>query len=46
MLDTLRIKLIEAFRGLQHACATAVRRDDNGDDGDIATPKTYIDDEG
>jgi hypothetical protein len=45
MLGILKIKLIEAIRGLQHACATAVIRDDDGDDGDIATPKTCIDDD-
>jgi hypothetical protein len=45
MLGILKIKLIEAIRGLQHACATAVIRDDDGDDGDIATPKACIDDD-
>jgi hypothetical protein len=39
----LKLRLIEAFRGLQHACTTAVIRDDDGDDGDIATPKTCDD---
>ena len=43
MLGILKIKLIEAIRGLQHACATAVIRDDDGDDGDIATPEACID---
>ena len=45
MFDILKLKLIEAVRGLQHACATAVLRDDDGDDGDIATPKACFDDE-
>ena len=45
MFGILKLKLIEAVRGLQHACATAVSRDDDGDDGDIATPKTYFNDE-
>jgi hypothetical protein len=45
MFDILRIKLIEAIRGLQHVCATAMIRDDDGDDGDIATPQTCGDDE-
>lgn len=45
MLGILKIKLIEAVRGLQRACTTAVARDDDGDDGDIATPKTCIDDD-
>jgi hypothetical protein len=45
MLGIFKIKLIEAVRGLQQACATAVIRDDDGDDGDIATPKTCIDDD-
>jgi hypothetical protein len=45
MFGILKLKLIEAVRGLQHACATAVLRDDDGDDGDIATPKTCFDDE-
>jgi hypothetical protein len=45
MLGILTIKLIETFRSLQQACTTAVIRDDDGDDGDIATPKTCIDDE-
>jgi hypothetical protein len=45
MLDVVKTRLIEAIRGLQHACTTAVIRDDDGDDGDIATPKTCADDE-
>ena len=45
MLDIVKLKLIEAIRGLQHACTTAVIRDDDGDDGDIATPKTCVDDD-
>jgi hypothetical protein len=45
MLGILKIKLILAIRSLQHACTTAVIRDDDGDDGDIATPKTCFDDE-
>ena len=45
MFGILRIQLIEAIRSLQHACATAVIRDDDGDDGDIATPKTCIDED-
>jgi hypothetical protein len=40
MYDEFKIKLMNAFRSIQHACATAVIRDDDGDDGDIATPKT------
>jgi hypothetical protein len=44
MLGILKIKLIEAIRSLQQACATAVIRDDDGDEGDIATPNTWIDD--
>lgn len=43
MLDILKVKLIEAMRSLQDACATAVIRDDEGDAGDIATPETCID---
>ena len=42
MFGILKIKLIEAIRSLQHACTQAVIRDD---DGDIATPKTCIDDD-
>jgi hypothetical protein len=45
MLDILKVKLIEAIRGLQHACTTAVVRDDDEDAGDIATPETFIDHE-
>lgn len=45
MLEILKVKLIEAIRGLQHACMTAVIRDDDGDDGDIATPKECADHE-
>jgi hypothetical protein len=41
----VKTRLIEAIRGLEHAYATAVIRDDDGDDGDIATPKTCADDE-
>jgi hypothetical protein len=44
MFGILKIKLLEAIRSLQHACATAVIRDDDGDYGDIATPETCIDD--
>jgi hypothetical protein len=44
MFGILKIKLIEAIRSLQHTCTTAVRRDDDGDDSDIAPPKTCIDD--
>ena len=44
MFDILKIKLIEAVRSLQQACTTAVIRDDEEDDGDITTPKTYLDD--
>ena len=36
MLGILKIKLIEAIRGLQ---------DDDGDHGDIATPEACIDDD-
>jgi|HubBroStandDraft_4_1064222.scaffolds.fasta_scaffold2121248_2 hypothetical protein len=43
MLVILKVKLIEAMRSLQHACADAVIRDDNGDAGDIATPETCVD---
>jgi hypothetical protein len=45
MFGILKIKLIEAVRSLQHVCTTAVVRDDDGDDDDIATPKTYFNDE-
>ena len=45
MFGILKIKVIEAIRSLQHACTTAVIRDGDGDDGDIATPKTCIDDD-
>jgi hypothetical protein len=45
MLDILKLKLIEAVRGLQNACATAVIRDDEADAGDIATPTTCTDDD-
>jgi hypothetical protein len=45
MLGILKIKLIEVIRSLQQACTTAVIRDDDGDDGDIATPKTCMDDD-
>ena len=45
MFDILRITLMNALRGIQRACVTAVIRDDNGDDGDIATPKTCLDDD-
>ena len=46
MFDILKIKVITALQSLQGACLTAVIRDDDGDDGDIATPKTCTDDEG
>ena len=45
MFDMLKIKLIATLRSLQQACLTPVMRDDDGDDGDIATPKTCVDDE-
>jgi hypothetical protein len=45
MFDMLKIKLIETLRSFQHACLTPVMRDDDGDDGDIATPKTCVDDD-
>ncbi|MET4388323.1 hypothetical protein ABIB73_004086 [Bradyrhizobium sp. F1.4.3] len=45
MFDMLKIKLIETLRSFQHACFTPVMRDDDGDDGDIATPKTCADDD-
>ncbi len=45
MLDMLKTRLMTALRSIQHACATAVIRDDDGDDGDIATPKTCFDDD-
>ena len=45
MFDILKIKLIKTLRSFQQACLTPVSRDDEGDDGDIATPKTCTDDE-
>lgn len=45
MFDIFKIKLMTALRGIQHACATTVIRDDDGDDGDIATPKTWFDED-
>ena len=45
MIGILKTTLMEAIRSVQHACATAVTRDDEGDDGDIATPKTYFDED-
>jgi hypothetical protein len=45
MFDILRTTLMNALRGIQHACATAVIRDDDGDDGDIATPTTSFDED-
>jgi hypothetical protein len=45
MFDILKIKLIATLRSFQQACLTPVPRDDDGDDGDIATPKTCVDDE-
>ena len=45
MLDILKVKLIEAVRSLQDACAAAVIRDDDGDAGYIATPDTCVDHE-
>ena len=45
MLGILKVRLIETIRNLQHACTTAVIRDDDGDDGDIATPKSCGDDD-
>ena len=46
MLGILKIRLIETIRNLQQAVTAAViRDDDDGDDGDIATPKTCIDDD-
>jgi len=44
MLAIFKITLIEAIRSLHDACTTPVIRDDDGDDGDIATPKTCMDD--
>ena len=44
MCDILRIKLIKTLRSLQDACLAPVIRDDDEDDGDIATPKTSMDD--
>lgn len=44
MFDTLKISLIKALLCFQSACLTAVARDDDDDDGDIATPKTSMDD--
>lgn len=43
MLDILKVKLIEAVRRLQDACADAVIRDDDDDAGDIASPDTCVD---
>lgn len=45
MFDMLKTKLMKAVRNIQHACVAAVIRDDDGDDGDIATPKTCPDDD-
>ena len=45
MFDVFKIRLMYALRSIQHACAAAVIRDDDGDDGDIATPKTCLDDD-
>jgi hypothetical protein len=45
MFDMLKIKLIATLRSFQHACLTPVTRDDDGDDGDIATPKSCADDD-
>jgi hypothetical protein len=45
MFGILKIKLIATLRSFQHACLTPVMRDDDGDDGDIATPKTCVDDD-
>jgi|GEM_PF-6267218 len=44
MCDILRSKLVGALRIFQHACLTPIIRDDDEDDGDIATPKTAPDD--
>ena len=44
MCDILMNNLIKALRSFQHACLTPVIRDDDEDDGDIATPKTGLDD--
>lgn len=43
MLGILKVKLVEAVRSLQDACAAAVIRDDDDDAGDIATPETCVD---
>jgi hypothetical protein len=45
MIGILKTKLMKAIRSVQHACTAAVIRDDDGDDGDIATPKTYFDED-
>lgn len=45
MFDMLKSKLIATLRSFQQACLTPVMRDDDGDDGDIATPKACGDDE-
>jgi hypothetical protein len=45
VFDVFKIKLMNALRSIQYACATAVIRDDDGDDGDIATPKTSFDED-
>ena len=39
MFDILKIKLIAMLRSFQHACPTPVLPDDDGDHGNIATPK-------
>ena len=45
MLAALKDKLIETMRRLQHACVSAVTRDDSEDAGDICTPEACVDDE-
>jgi hypothetical protein len=45
MFDILKIKLIETLLSFQQAGLTPMMRDDDGDDGDIATPKTCVDDD-
>jgi hypothetical protein len=41
----LKIKLIEAMRGLKHMCMSVVVRDDDEDAGDICTPEPCREDE-
>jgi hypothetical protein len=45
ILGILKLKLIAAMRGLQHACMSVVVRDDDEDAGDICTPEPCREDE-